>query len=110
MNTDQEGKMDAWLKSFGEGDFTCGATYLCFLPKGAGDDGYQKIAQAPTGTEDSSEWAAFAEHVTDYLNELLDIQRTPDLWVREVDGGTDNACWVVCAKGDPGARPAAVIL
>lgn len=23
-------------------------------------------------------------------------------WMREVDAGTDNACFVVCAKGDPG--------
>lgn len=23
--------------------------------------------------------------------------------LREVDAGTDNACWVVCAEGDPGA-------
>jgi hypothetical protein len=26
-------------------------------------------------------------------------------WLREVDAGTDNACWVVCAKGDPGGIP-----
>lgn len=25
------------------------------------------------------------------------------VWLREVDAGTDNACWVVCARGDPGA-------
>jgi hypothetical protein len=25
------------------------------------------------------------------------------VYLREVDAGTDNACWVVCAKGDPGA-------
>lgn len=25
------------------------------------------------------------------------------VWLREIDAGTDNACWVVCAKGDPGA-------
>lgn len=25
------------------------------------------------------------------------------VWLREVDAGTDNACWVVCAKGDAGA-------
>lgn len=24
------------------------------------------------------------------------------VWLREVDAGTDNACWVVCAKGDIG--------
>lgn len=24
------------------------------------------------------------------------------VWLREIDGGTPNACWVVCAKGDPG--------
>lgn len=24
-------------------------------------------------------------------------------YLREIDGGTDNACWVVCLKGDPGA-------
>lgn len=25
------------------------------------------------------------------------------VWLREVDADTDNACWLVCAKGDPGA-------
>jgi hypothetical protein len=24
-------------------------------------------------------------------------------YLREVNAGTDNACWVICAKGDPGA-------
>lgn len=28
----------------------------------------------------------------------------PVAWLYEVDAGTDNACWVVCARGDPGAR------
>lgn len=25
------------------------------------------------------------------------------IWLREIDAETDNACWVVCANGDPGA-------
>lgn len=25
------------------------------------------------------------------------------VWLREVDSGTDNACWVVCNRIDPGA-------
>lgn len=25
------------------------------------------------------------------------------VYLREVDAGTDCACWIVCAKGDPGA-------
>jgi hypothetical protein len=25
------------------------------------------------------------------------------VYLREVDAGTDNACWVVCNKVDPGA-------
>ena len=25
------------------------------------------------------------------------------VFLKEVDAGTPNACWVVCAKGDPGA-------
>lgn len=25
------------------------------------------------------------------------------VWLREIGAGTDNACWVVCAKGDLGA-------
>lgn len=25
------------------------------------------------------------------------------VYLREVDAGTDNACWVICAKGDPGS-------
>lgn len=24
-------------------------------------------------------------------------------WLREVDSGTDNACWIVCNRIDPGA-------
>lgn len=27
----------------------------------------------------------------------------PRVFLRCVDPGTDNECWVVCAKGDPGA-------
>lgn len=30
--------------------------------------------------------------------------RYTSVWLREVDAGTDNACWVVCARGDRGAR------
>lgn len=29
----------------------------------------------------------------------------PRVYLRCVDPGTDNECWVVCAKGDPGAIP-----
>ncbi|UFS77251.1 hypothetical protein LPB73_07695 [Tardiphaga sp. 37S4] len=31
------------------------------------------------------------------------IMRHIQVWLREVDGGTNNACWVVCLRGDPGA-------
>jgi len=27
----------------------------------------------------------------------------PTVYLREVDAGTDSACWIVCAKGDKGA-------
>lgn len=27
----------------------------------------------------------------------------PRIYLRCIDPGTDNECWVVCAKGDPGA-------
>ena len=27
------------------------------------------------------------------------------IYLREIDSDTDNACWQVCAKGDPGAVP-----
>jgi hypothetical protein len=27
----------------------------------------------------------------------------PRVWLRCVDPGTDCECWIVCAKGDPGA-------
>lgn len=32
-------------------------------------------------------------------------RRAPDVvvYLREIDAGTDNACWIVCAKDDPGA-------
>lgn len=29
----------------------------------------------------------------------------PRIYLRCVDPGTDNECWVVCAKGDTGALP-----
>ena len=29
----------------------------------------------------------------------------PTIYLRCVDPGTDCECWVVCAKGDPGAKP-----
>jgi hypothetical protein len=28
----------------------------------------------------------------------------PCVYLRCVDPGTDNECWVVCAEGDPGAK------
>lgn len=28
-----------------------------------------------------------------------------EVYLRLVDEGTDNECWVVCTKYDPGARP-----
>lgn len=34
------------------------------------------------------------------LEELLE---GVEVYLREVDHGTPNACWVVCAEGDPGA-------
>lgn len=27
------------------------------------------------------------------------------IYLREIDAGTDNACWVVCARVDPDAVP-----
>jgi len=27
------------------------------------------------------------------------------VYLREIDSGTDNACWVVCNRIDPGAVP-----
>lgn len=45
----------------------------------------------------------------DYAAEMAKIWSRSDdepvAYLYEVDAGTDNACWVVCAKGDPGARP-----
>ncbi len=32
----------------------------------------------------------------------LPVDAKPVVFLREVDAGTDSACWVVCAKGDPG--------
>lgn len=41
--------------------------------------------------------------------EAADKARTseaePVAYLYEVDAGTDNACWCVCAKGDPGSYP-----
>jgi len=37
------------------------------------------------------------------IDELKKRLGNPIAYLREVDGGTDNACWVVCAASDPGA-------
>lgn len=52
-----------------------------------------------------------ALHVSrDTVVDILDAAKkaresTAVAWLREVDSGTDCACWVVCAKGDPGSQP-----
>lgn len=35
--------------------------------------------------------------------EKMGLKDGPVVYLREIDAGTDNACWVVCAKGDPSA-------
>ena len=60
--------MEKWKKSFGPGQFTAGAKFLCFLPEGA--DNYIKIAQAPIGKEDTPEWTEFADLLIAHLNSL----------------------------------------
>jgi hypothetical protein len=37
-------------------------------------------------------------------------QERPTVYLREVDAGTDNACWVVCNKVDEGAVAFAPII
>lgn len=32
-----------------------------------------------------------------------------EVYLREVDANTDNACWVICSKGDPGAHLAIIV-
>ncbi|WP_456717181.1 MULTISPECIES: hypothetical protein [unclassified Bradyrhizobium] len=27
------------------------------------------------------------------------------VWLRQADAGTDNECWVICNRADPGATP-----
>lgn len=48
----------------------------------------------------------------DFQMAIDDVLQHPDpdpvVWVREIDAGTDNACWAICAPGDQGARPARV--
>lgn len=66
--------MDEWLKSFGPGKFTFGAKYICFLPEGARGHEYVRLAQAMPDQYDDPRWMAFAERVTDYLNELREIR------------------------------------
>lgn len=57
--------------------------------------------------EGISEKMRAADNEIDRLDRELSAVRSarPISWLREVDAGTDNACWVVCAKGDPGSRP-----
>ncbi len=37
------------------------------------------------------------------IDELKKHLSNPIAYLREIDSGTDNSCWVVCAFGDPGA-------
>lgn len=31
------------------------------------------------------------------------IESPAEVYLREADAGTPNACWIICAKGDPGS-------
>ena len=49
---------------------------------------------------------AVCDHARRLVNEMITKQIRSGLaivYLREVDGDTDNAAWVVCAKSDPGA-------
>ena len=54
--------------------------------------------------------AGGVETVSCYLcsGDEFDPYGEMEIYVKQVDGGTDNACWVICAKGDPGALLALV--
>lgn len=65
MSTTEE-VLKKWVAALGHGRFTCGAKYVCFLPKGK--DLYIPIAQAPEGEEDSVKWGKFADALVDFLN------------------------------------------
>lgn len=32
-----------------------------------------------------------------------DFEEPESVWLKKTDAGTDNECWIICAKGDPGA-------
>lgn len=71
--------MNEWQKSLGPGKFTFGANSINFLPEGK--DGlelthYQRLARCPKGMYDDPRWLAFAQIVTDRLNEPRACQQT----------------------------------
>ena len=59
-------QMESYVETLGDGNFTCGSTYICFLPKGSTE--YVKLAQCPSGMDDTPEWTTFSEVVVDLLN------------------------------------------
>lgn len=65
---------------------------------------HQKFLTLPAWAKDL--WR-FQITVLDVVTELWGGEPLPNeaplAYLRELDAGTDNACWVVCAKNDPGA-------
>lgn len=39
----------------------------------------------------------------DKIRRTIITQPRQLVWLREIDADTDSACWIICAKGDPGA-------
>lgn len=47
----------------------------------------------------------YEEDALDVLDRYLTTRKPQKeiVYLREIDAGTDNACWVICNKIDPGA-------
>lgn len=58
--------LERFLSDLPPGNFTCGARYICFLPKGT--NRYRHLAEAPGDLYDTPEWSDFAEAVCEIMN------------------------------------------
>lgn len=67
---------------------------------GVGDDILDTVTDAMLTIIEAARNEAVAECAAD---EKMAREMSETIYCRKVDPDTDNECWVICAKGDPGA-------
>lgn len=54
------------------------------------------------------EWSSYVDHMLEALAASAPSSDPTDaevVWLRQIDAGSDNECWVVCSQLDAGATP-----